>query len=263
MNTPQLFGVIGDPIHHSLSPFMHNLAYAERGMTHCRYLPFHVRAENLTEAVRDLRAQGVVGFNATIPHKENLVPLMDALDPMARMIGAVNTVVIQPDDRLIGYNTDGYGFITDLREVWGGSLHDIEILVLGAGGAARGVLAALLQEGAGSVWLMNRTHERAVVLAEEFSRFFPDRLITPIPWTHTLPVCQLVINTTSLGMDNATEAVPDLILLPPSALVYDIVYSPPVTPLLSAARARGLKIENGLGMLIHQGAKAFEIWTGQ
>jgi shikimate dehydrogenase len=262
-NTIRLLGVIGDPIHHSLSPFMHNLAYAELGMSDRQYLPFHVRAENLAAAVRGMQALGIEGFNATIPHKEQLVPLMDELDPMARLIGAVNTVVIQPDGGLIGYNTDGYGFLTDLRGLFTEPLHDLEILVLGAGGAARGVLAALLQAGANRIGLMNRTHDRAVTLAQEFSRHFPDRRVMPIPWTRRLPASRLVINTTSLGMDASGETVPDLSGLPEAALVYDIVYAPPLTPLLAAAQARGLLVENGLGMLIHQGAKAFEIWTGQ
>ncbi|MBF0629251.1 MAG: shikimate dehydrogenase [Magnetococcales bacterium] len=257
------FGVIGDPIEHSLSPYMHNRAYAVLGMTDHHYLPFHVRPENLAEAVLGMRALGIAGFNATIPHKEQLVALMDELDPMARLIGAVNTVVIRPDGRLIGYNTDGYGFVTALREVFAAALPGVELLILGAGGAARGVLAALLAEGADRITLMNRTQDRAVTLAAQFAASFPGRLITAQPWSATLPAARLVINTTSLGMEPHADPVPDLSGLPESALVYDIVYAPPLTPLLHAARARGLKVENGLGMLIHQGARAFEIWTGQ
>lgn len=263
MEKTHIYGVIGDPIHHSLSPFMHQLAYAELNMPTCRYLPFHVRAERLAEAVRGMAALGIEGFNATIPHKENLIPLMDELDPFARMIGAVNTVRIDPSGRMTGYNTDAYGFVTDLREIFSEPLHDLDILVLGAGGAARGVLAGLLQEGANRITLMNRTLNRAETLAERFAGHFPDQLVTPLAWSNRLPACRLVINTTSLGMGDDGAPVPDLSDLAEDAVVYDIVYAPAITPLLDAARGRGLNVENGLGMLIHQGARAFEIWTGR
>ncbi|MBF0615063.1 MAG: shikimate dehydrogenase [Magnetococcales bacterium] len=262
MDDTHVLAVIGDPIHHSLSPFMHNLAYAELGMKNRYYVPLHVRAERLTAAIEHMRALGIEGFNATIPHKENLVPLMHELDPMARTMGAVNTVVIHADGRLSGYNTDGYGFVQALRQVHAEPLTG-RILVLGAGGAARGVVAGLLQEGATAIRIMNRTPERAVTLAARFQPFFPEQTVIPMPWSDTLPACDLLINTTSLGMDSQAGAVPDLRQLPETALVYDIVYSPPMTPLLQTARLRGLQVENGLGMLIHQGARAFQIWTGQ
>ncbi|MBF0417058.1 MAG: shikimate dehydrogenase [Magnetococcales bacterium] len=263
MEKTSIYGVIGDPIHHSLSPFMHQLAYTELKMPNHHYLPFHVRAERLAEAVHGMRALGIAGFNATIPHKESLVPLMDALDPMAELIGAVNTVVIDPSGRLTGYNTDAYGFITSLREIFSDPLRDLDILVQGAGGAARGVLAGLLQEGANRITLMNRTLSRAEALAERFARSFPDQPVRPLAWSNRLSGCRLVINTTSLGMEDEGAEVPDLDDLEAEAVVYDIVYAPPVTPLLAAARMRGLRVENGLGMLIHQGARAFEIWTGR
>ncbi|MEO5346207.1 MAG: shikimate dehydrogenase [Magnetococcus sp. YQC-9] len=242
---------------------MHQLAYTELGMHAYRYSPFHVRAEHLAEAVHGMRALGFEGFNATIPHKEQLVVLMDKLDPMAQAIGAVNTVAIDASGCLTGYNTDGYGFITNLRELFSESLQGMDILVLGAGGAARGVLAGLLQEGANRIALMNRTKERAEDLAERFDALYPGQPIRPLPWCNSLPACRLLINTTSLGMEVPGAPVPDLSHLPADAWVYDIVYAPAVTPLLAAARKRGLQIENGLGMLIHQGARAFEIWTGR
>ncbi|MBF0260577.1 MAG: shikimate dehydrogenase [Magnetococcales bacterium] len=263
MEKTHLYGVIGDPIHHSLSPFMHQLAYAELEMSNHRYLPFHVRAERLVEAVRGMAALGIQGFNATIPHKENLVPLMDELDSFVQVIGAVNTVKIDPTGRMTGYNTDAYGFITNLREIFSESLRDLDILVLGAGGAARGVLAGLLQEGANRIVVMNRTLNRAEALVERLRVHFPDQPVTPQAWTNRLPACRLLINTTSLGMGDDDGSVPDLRDLVADALVYDIVYAPPVTPLLAVARGRGLRVENGLGMLIHQGARAFEIWTGR
>lgn len=260
-----LLGVIGDPVHHSLSPAMHNLACAALGLN-CRYLPFHVTPENLKKAVQGLRAIGVKGFNATIPHKEKLVPLMDALDPVAEQIGAVNTVVVETDGRMTGYNTDAYGFMTALREVFSDPLEPFPVVVLGAGGAARGVLAGLAQLGARSICLVNRTVARAEALAGRFQTLFPAVEITPRPWSFAalpLPACRLLINTTSLGLAGEGAGEVELSRLPESALVYDIVYSPTVTPLMAMARSRGLQAENGLGMLIHQGARAFELWTGQ
>ncbi len=260
-----LLGVIGDPVHHSLSPFIHNLAAAELGLNYC-YLPFHLCPDQLSVGVDGLRAIGVKGFNATIPHKEALVPLMDTLDPMAKMIAAVNTVVIHEDGRLHGYNTDAYGFTKALQACFSVSLESLSILVLGGGGAARGVLAGLLQMGAKQIFLVNRTHSKAVQLADMFNQLFPGALITPIVWAaDQLPLsqCQLVVNTTSLGLKAEESSLLDLALLPKQALVYDIVYSPLMTPLLSAAKEQGLQVENGLGMLIHQGARAFEIWTGE
>lgn len=261
----RLLGVIGDPVHHSLSPFMHNMACADLGLN-IRYLPFHVTPQALPEAVKGLRAIGVMGFNATIPHKETLVPLMDELDSMAQMIEAVNTVVIHPDGRLQGFNTDAYGFMTALQACFPQPLETVSIVVLGAGGAARGVLAGLLHLGAKQISLVNRTYSRAVALAEKFNTLFPGVVIKPVVWSdEDLPLseCQLLINTTSLGLSGVESQIIDLNRIYKNAMVYDIVYSPLMTPLLSGAKARGLQVENGLGMLIHQGAKAFEIWTGQ
>ncbi|MEO5335029.1 MAG: shikimate dehydrogenase [Magnetococcus sp. YQC-5] len=260
----RLLGVIGDPIHHSLSPAMHNLAYAELGLNY-RYLPFHVRPQDLADAVHGLRAIGAIGFNATIPHKEKLLPLMDEVDPMAQMIGAVNTVRIGADGRMQGYNTDVYGFKTALRDSFFLPLESLSIVVLGAGGAARGVLMGLLQLGAKHIFLVNRTFSRAEGLAEQCTLLFPDAVITPLEWNpETLPLaqCELLINTTSLGLKDGDALPLDLSCMPAQGFVYDIIYSPVVTPLMAAASLQGLSTENGLGMLIHQGARAFEIWTG-
>ncbi|MBF0296793.1 MAG: shikimate dehydrogenase [Magnetococcales bacterium] len=257
----RLLGVIGDPVHHSLSPAMHNLACAELGLNYC-YLPMHVVPENLRKAVEGMRAIGMVGFNATIPHKEALVSMMDELDPVAAMIGAVNTVAISSEGRLWGYNTDVYGFVTALREAHVVSLQDASVVVLGAGGAARGVVAGLLELGVGRIVLVNRTESRAVALAAASG----SGLVEAVSWSvlsEVLEGCRLLVNTTSLGLSGVESGVLDLSPLSDGAFVYDIVYSPPETPLMAAARARGLRAENGLGMLIHQGARAFEIWTGR
>ncbi|MBF0182487.1 MAG: shikimate dehydrogenase [Magnetococcales bacterium] len=256
----RLLGVIGDPVRHSLSPAMHNLACAELGLNYC-YLPMHVAPENLRKAVEGMRAIGMVGFNATIPHKEALVPMMDELDPVAAMIGAVNTVAIAPDGRLRGYNTDVYGFTTALRAACDLSLADAAVVVLGAGGAARGVVAGLREMGVGRIVVVNRTESRAVALAESGQGAVEAASWSALPGV--LEGCRLLVNTTSLGLSGVGAGALDLAPLPDGAFVYDIVYSPPETPLMVAARARGLRAENGLGMLIHQGARAFEIWTGR
>lgn len=267
----RLLGVIGDPVAHSLSPAMHNPALAWLGLNY-RYMAFQVHPDRLREAVHGFRAMGMVGFNATIPHKEALLREMDWLHPLAQWIGAVNTVAIDPDGTLRGYNTDAQGFTDDLAGYFSGDLQATEVVVLGAGGAARGVVVGLLEEGAARITVANRTLERAERLVTELASHYPWATLTAAPLTlgagqreKALPLgnCRLLVNTTSLGMSGEGGGMVDLAPLPDDALVYDIVYNPRRTPLLQAAEARGLQVANGLGMLVHQGARAFKIWTGQ
>ncbi|MBF0453453.1 MAG: shikimate dehydrogenase [Magnetococcales bacterium] len=260
----RLLGVFGDPIAHSLSPTIHNLSLAYLDLNF-RYLPFHVRPKDLQEALFGFRALGGVGFNATVPHKEPLLPLMNHLDPAAEKIGAVNTVVIEAGGDLVGYNTDAYGFITALREKHTDDLAGKTILVLGAGGACRAVLVALLDGGAEHILLANRTLSRAENLAALFTRYYPHADIRPIPLLFSdLPLAKvdMVVNTTSLGLKGA-EAFPLAVeALQEQTLIYDIVYSANKTPLQKLALAHNLPFVDGLGMLIHQAARAFQIWTG-
>ena len=266
----RLLGVIGDPIHHSLSPAMHNPALVWLGLNHC-YLPFRVKPQQLSAAVQGFRAMGMVGFNATIPHKEALLKEMDWLHPLAQSIGAVNTVAIDNDGTLRGYNTDAQGFTDDLKEHFIGDLKSTSTIILGAGGAARGVVVGLLEAGVTKITIANRTIQRAEKLIADLGRHYPRAKLQALPLelgtgkTNHFPLdtSGLLVNTTSIGMVGENSDMIALDKLAANVFVYDIVYTPHRTPLLQAAEARGLKVANGLGMLIHQGARAFEIWTGQ
>jgi shikimate dehydrogenase len=262
----RLLGVFGDPIAHSLSPKIHNLSLAKLNLNY-HYLPFHVRPHELATALNGFRALGGVGFNATVPHKVPLLSLMDSLDPAALKIGAVNTVAIDKKGQFNGYNTDAYGFITALKEKYSERLSQKNILVLGAGGACRAVLLALLDEGADLITLANRTVKKAEELAGDFNRHYPQAKITPIALDFSaldLTNIDILVNTTSLGLHGEDSFPLSIEQLPSHALVYDIVYSAnEETPLQKLANSQGLAFIDGLGMLIHQAARAFQIWTGE
>ncbi|MBF0379492.1 MAG: shikimate dehydrogenase [Magnetococcales bacterium] len=262
----RLLGVFGDPIAHSLSPKIHNLSLARLDLNY-HYLPFHVRPHELAAALNGFKALGGLGFNATVPHKVPLVSLVDNLDPAALKIGAVNTVAIDDNGICSGYNTDAYGFITALREKYNDNLSRKNILLLGAGGACRAVLLALLDEGADTIILANRTVKNATDLANDFNHLYPDANITPIPLDFSnlqLSKIDILVNTTSLGLHGKDSFPLAVEQLPPHTFVYDIVYSANQdTPLQKLTEAQGLAFIDGLGMLIHQAARAFHIWTGE
>ena len=260
----RLLGVIGDPIAHTLSPAMHNPALAWQRLN-VRYLAFHVRPEKLADAVRGFVAMGMMGFNATVPHKEALLPLMDWIDPLAQRVGAINTVAIDDNGMLRGFNSDAQGFTDALAEVFTSNLSETPILVLGAGGAARGVVVGLLEAGAKSIAVANRTRIRAERLVADLSLHYPQACLSAqslkaeqLPLEH----CGLLVNTTLLGLKGEAMGSVELRRLPTSALVYDIASMSQETPLLQEAKKYNLAVLDGLGMLIHQGARAFEIWTG-
>jgi shikimate dehydrogenase len=253
-------GVIGWPVAQSRSPVLHGhwlAQYAIRGA----YLPLPVQPERLPDAIRGLRALGFSGCNVTIPHKLAVLELVDRVDPVAARIGAVNTVVVQDDGTLSGFNTDAYGFLASLRDV----RPDFKtgsgpVVILGAGGAARAVVVSLLDDGAREIRLTNRTLERA----QELSRIDPSR-VTVIDWEQrhgALDGAALLVNTTSQGMVGYPPLDIALDALPTSALVCDIIYNPLETALLAAARKRGNTTVNGLGMLLHQARPAFKAWFG-
>jgi shikimate dehydrogenase len=265
-----LVGVIGWPVSHSVSPAMHNAAFAALGLDWC-YVPLPVPvapADRIGEAVRGLRALGLRGANVTVPHKQAVMPHLDRLSPAAEAIGAVNTIVVEPDGSLLGDNTDAPGFVADLRE------HGIDpagkrVLVLGAGGSARAVVYGLAEAGCRSVAIANRTVDRAAQLAAEMEAHFP---AVPIA-AHALPAAiatlaaeaDLIVNTTSLGMTPNVDTTPwdEGVPFHRGQVVYDLVYNPPQTRLLRKAADDGATAIGGLGMLIWQGAIAFERWTGQ
>ena len=261
----RLAGIIGSPISHSLSPVMHNAAFAELGLDWV-FVPFAVAPERLPQAIAGLAALGVAGFNVTIPHKVAVMPLLDRIAAEAELIGAVNVVDLK-DGVLTGYNTDGIGLLAALEREFGFTAPDRSVLVLGAGGAARAAAAALGSAGAAALCLTNRTpgaaHELVAGLAPRlhgaaWSVETLERLADP----GFLSQFDLIVNTTSVGMKG--DSFPGLTLagLKPGLAVYDMVYAPPVTPLMKEAQACGVPTANGLSMLVAQGEAAFTIWTG-
>jgi shikimate dehydrogenase len=263
MSHPERFlmaGVMGWPVMHSRSPKIHNFWLAKYGLNGT-YVPLAIRAEGLRAALRALAALGFAGCNLTIPHKEAAFEIVDRIDPLARRIGAINCVVVAPDGSLDGYNYDGFGYIQSVLEAYPGWRADAgPIVVVGAGGGARAVLVSLVDNGAREIRLINRSLERAQALAREFGA-----PIEAVAWKErhaAVAGAAMLVNTTSQGM--AGQPALDLALdkLPVPALVSDIVYVPRETPLLVAARSRGNRTVNGLGMLLNQARPAFQAWFG-
>lgn len=259
----RLAGIMGWPVAHSRSPALHNFWLDELGIDGA-YVPLPVRPERLEQALRALPALGFYGCNLTLPHKQAALSIVDRVDPLALRIGAMNTVIVGPDGSLEGRNTDVYGFRQSLRESapdWRPAA--APAVVLGAGGAARAVVAALLEDGVGEIRVVNRTGARAERMAEDLA--VPLRHMSIHPWADRDAALQgagLLVNTTSLGMTGEPELEIDLDRLPQSAVVVDIVYVPLETALLAAARRRGHRTVDGLGMLLHQGRPGFEAWFG-
>lgn len=258
-------GVIGDPVTHTLSPPMHNAAFRHQGLDWV-YVPYHVSPENLGVAVAAVRAMRISGLNVTIPHKVSIVAHLDDLDQSARLIGAVNTIA-NHDGTLVGYNTDGAGFLRSLRIDADFEPRGRKVLLLGAGGAARAIGVQLVLDGAARVDVANRTLLRAQELASHLVDVVGGtsraHALTDLG-EKLLTGYDLIVHTTSWGMAPNSD-VPPLIApeaLSPSTLVSDIVYTPKETSLLRAARSRGCPVLEGLGMLVHQAALAYELWTG-
>ncbi len=258
----RVLGVFGDPVEHSLSPRMH-AEFARSTGADTVYVPFRVSPENLRTALRALPALSVLGVNLTVPHKEAATDFLDELAPAARAIGAVNTV-IDRQGRLVGDNTDAEGFLADLRaqfpdRSWQGK----PALVLGAGGACRAVIHALVETPIPEIAIANRSPDKAERLVEELcpDRGKPIALDSPElgAW---IQQAGLIVNTTSLGLKGETVPGCDLSRARVDAGVYDLIYSPAETPLLQEARSLGLAASNGLGMLVRQGAASYRLWTG-
>lgn len=260
-------GIIGYPVGHSLSPAMHNEAFRQQRMN-CFYGAYAVEPAQLKAAVDGFRALGFLGVNVTIPYKETVIAFLDEVAPTARQVGAVNTVVNR-GGRLVGYNTDGWGFISSLDES-GVKPAGLNAVVLGAGGAARSVAVHLALAGVKRLTISNRSPERAEELAQVVRTVCADLPVQGVA-AHSgeeriaLIDAGLVINCTPLGMhpDEAATPIADINLLPQGAVVYDTVYTPAETRLIKDARQRGIKAVGGLGMLVHQGACAWEYWFGR
>ncbi|XEC96773.1 shikimate dehydrogenase [Paenibacillus tarimensis] len=257
-----LYGVIGDPIRHSKSPVMMNRAFRETGINGV-YCAFHIRQDQLGEFAAGVRVMGIRGINVTIPHKLDIMKYMDELDASAEAIGAVNTIV-NDDGRLTGYNTDGIGYVRSLKEEAESDLSGKRIVLLGAGGASRGILYALTKERPERITLTNRTLERAQSLASDFRQYAEVAAVSNDQLEKVCSEADIVINTTSVGMFPHVEDVPvDVSWLRPDAVASDLIYNPLTTKFLRQAQERGCRIHGGLGMFIYQGAYAFEYWTGK
>lgn len=250
---PAIAAVIGWPVGHAKSPIIHRFWLEALGMGG-DYTRFPIAPEGLGTAIRALPALGLRGVNVTVPHKETVMAYLDDIDPTARAIGAVNTVVVGEDGRISGTNTDASGFAEPLKHV---ALEGQAAAVIGAGGAARAVLAALKGRGIGHVTLMNRSQDKARALLAEFGLAG-----AVLPLDAPVPPAALLVNASSLGMKGQPPLALDLAALPDSAVVYDAVYVPLETGLLAAARSRGLRTIDGLSMLIGQAATAFELFYG-
>jgi shikimate dehydrogenase len=289
----KLVGIFGYPLGHSISPAFQQAAFDYYGLD-VEYQPWSTPPENLGREVGKLRGERFLGANVTVPHKVHVFDFLDGADTWATTIGAVNTIV-REDSRLVGYNTDAYGFIKPLREQGEFEPHGKNALLLGSGGAARAAAFALASEGVSSLVIANRTVERAESLAKEVRAYCStlvsngsNRDDTRIrPSTHESPeesprieaislgksslekasqYIDLIVNATSMGMKHSpmeARSPLEARMIPASALVYDMVYNPPDTPLLIEAGRAGAKILGGLPMLVYQGAAAFEKWTGR
>jgi shikimate dehydrogenase len=259
-NTFGVAGLLGWPVAHSRSPVIHNHWLAHHGIQG-RYLLFPVPPENLEVAVRGIAVLGLRGCNVTTPHKQAIFPLLDRVDDLARTIGAVNTVVVEKDGTLTGFNNDGNGFIQSLRDADPKWRPDSgPIVVLGAGGAARAVVASLAAQGAKEIRVFNRTRDKAEEIAAAVGP-----VVKVLPWeqrAEALGDIALLANSTSLGMAGKPPLEISLDGLAKNALVGDLIYIPPETPLLAAARKRGNITVNGLGLLLNQARPAFNAWFG-
>jgi len=271
-------GLIGYPIKHSISPYFQQAALDHYQLDIC-YELWETSPEKLRDIVDNLRKPQNLGANITVPHKETVLPLLDKVDDLASSIGAVNTIV-KRDDRLLGFNTDAYGFIEALRKEGHFEPEGKRVVILGAGGVARAVSFALMQRKVVSLAITDGIFERARALADSLGSYIRDSSpgsetsktkVIAFQWQSlssagTLDNCDLIVHCTTIGMKHSSQegqSPLSLEVIPRSVLVYDVVYNPWPTPLLKLAQKAGAHILGGLPMLVYQGAAAFELWTGK
>lgn len=259
----KVLGIFGYPVKHTLSPLIQNAAIEALGLPYV-YIPFEVSPENLRSAINGIKSLGIVGVNITLPHKEKVIPFLDEITEEASLIGSINTIE-NNNDRLIGHNTDSKGYIRSLREDAGFDPKGKKALIIGAGGAARGVIAGLSLNRIAEIFIANRTLEKGEALAAEFRGKFKEVKFSAHPLSALndpviLSSLDLIVNATSLSLEDRTIGV-ELSFTPPHVLISDIAYKPPITSFLKQAQEAGRKTLDGLGMLLYQGAISFEIWT--
>jgi len=270
VDPPIRLSVFGDPVEHSLSPQMQNAA-----LKHCKidmqYARFHVLPNELREAINLIRKLEFVGVNLTIPHKISALELVDAADDNVKRVGAVNVIKVERG-KLHGFNTDGRGFARAIREVFSVDLRDLRVMILGAGGAARAIALQCAKENSERLVIVNRSFEKAQKLADQLRDFFAGpKVLGPVPRLQAVPLeeaairfqianVDLIVNATPVGLNRADASPIPSRLLAPHVMVYDTIYSAERTPFVAAAIEAGARAANGLSMLIHQGALAFEIW---
>jgi len=263
----KIIGVIGENTENSLSPIIHNQIILKDSLKFC-YLPFQVAETNLSKAVQGIKALNIRGVNIILPYKEKVIKFLDEVEESARRIGAVNTIV-NNKGILTGYNTDVIGFKKSLQEDGKFTIKKEKAVILGAGGATRAVVYALLKEEIEEIYIFNRTLEKAKKIEQDFSSFFPRSSIYVFPLEEKclkdkIEKAHLLVNTTSVGMPPEIDntPLPDEKLFHPNLLVYDLIYHPAKTLFLRQAERAGAKIINGLPMLVYQGIESFYLWTG-
>ncbi|OTP11804.1 shikimate 5-dehydrogenase [Enterococcus sp. 10A9_DIV0425] len=265
----KLAGIFASPVTHSLSPKMHNTAFAKCGID-AVYLAFDVDQKNLLKAVEGIRTFHMLGVNLSMPNKTAVIPYLDGLSKEAELIGAVNTVVNQ-DNRLIGYNTDGMGFMRSVEEA-GLTVKNKKLMVLGAGGAAKAIVVQAALDGGREVVIYKRKNDTFASVQAYFKNVAEQTNCSIHVYDYEDEVqmrkdsqsSDILVNATDIGMGNKKELTPiDKAMLHEKLVIFDLIYSPQETQLLKEARANGCESQNGLGMLLYQGAIAFELWTGQ
>ncbi|ALC81697.1 MULTISPECIES: shikimate dehydrogenase [Bacillus] len=256
-----LYGLIGNPVSHSMSPDIHNSAFQDLNLNYY-YQAFHVENSDLADAIKGIKSLGIKGFNVTVPHKVSIMEYLDDVDESAKQLGAVNTV-LHENGKLIGYNTDGNGFLQSIKPSLSKPLEKNSILVIGAGGAARAIYYTLSKFAPEKIDICNRTLEKAVYLIEHFGAGQRGEALTIQEAESNLSEYDVIIQTTTIGMHPDTAEKPiSLKMAKDNSLVCDIIYNPLKTALLKEAEAKGLQTLNGVGMLVEQAALSFHIWTG-
>ena len=262
----KIAAVIGDPIEHSLSPKLHNYLL-EKHQIDGIYIPFRIQKTDLRQSLQSFAKIGLKGCNVTIPHKEETLKICDQLSKSASIIGAVNTVIVTADQKLYGHNSDGIGFINNIKQNQPSfTFEGKKVVMIGAGGAARAICYALIKEGVSQITIINRTVVKAEDLINEFKeKLQPQTKLLAKPYyaiETAFADCDLLINTTSLGMQGQPPLEISINKLPKNTLVTDIVYKPLITTLLYKAQERGNPTVTGIGMLINQALIGFEAWYG-